>query len=216
MMRRLVGLALAAALTAGCQSNREVRYTASVHPEVPLLPPDVTEDATAPILAQPGSRFPGLFSAESFAVLLTGDLLLARLDADAAAYRYPAEQVAAERLRIRNLAAEFLICELHLVSRFGDMGMATDAVGLRNVRVALADDTGRVATAAAVQSGATEEVEYISATEVMRINFVLFPRTPVPGKPPLIQPSTQRIRLLLIGEGSTFVAEWALNSTLQP
>lgn len=200
----------------GCQTDTGVVRGGVVEPTIAFQPEDVVDDATAPILAQPGARHPDLFSAESFAVFLNQGLLLARLEADARAYRYPKDQVAAERRRITKLAGEFVICELHLVSKFGDLGMANDAVSLRNVRATLSDDTGRTTAPAAIQSGGSEEIQYPDSTTVMRIMLVFFPRVLFPDEPPLIQSTTQRLRLFLTGEGSTFAAEWALNPTFQP
>lgn len=205
----------AIALT-GCQTDRDMRQAAVAASAIVTLPTDVIEDATAPLTAQSGSRYPDLYDANSFAVLLSGDVLVDRLEAAAQAYRYPPAQVALERDRILRLAAEFIICELHLVSTFGDLGVATDAVSLRNMRATLADDTGRAATAAAIQAGASEDVETPGMATVMRTMLVFFPRVPAPGTPPLIQSTTQRLRLVLVGQDSVFAAEWALNATFQP
>lgn len=185
-------------------------------PAEPLPKVDLTDDATAPLTADPASRYPDLFAPSSFAVLLNVDLLLDRLDADAAALHYPPAQVEAERASLHNLAAQFVICELHLRSSFGDLGVAHDAVALRNMEVTLADDTGRSVQSAAVQLGTSQEIEYPEKTEVMRINIVLFPKAPVPGASPLIQPTTQQIYLALAGEGSQFRAEWRLNPSFSP
>lgn len=207
---------LALLLLVGCQTETEVTYGPAVQAITPDAPPDALEDATAPLIAQPGSRYPALYDSESFAVFLGPTTLIDRLEADAAIYRYPADQMEAERNRIHTLASQFIICELHLVSRFGDPGIAHDAVSLRTIHATLTDDTGRSAAAAAAQASGIDELEMPDMTMVKRVVLVFFPRIPAPGQPPLIQPSTQRVRLLLTGEQSAFTAEWDVSGGFRP
>ena len=213
-------LGLLAALQTGCQTQGTlpvVDPSSLFDPRVAEAPgPDLTEDATAVLSPRPGSRYPNLYTSTSFAVLLSPDLLLARLRADAEAYSFPPAQVEFEADRIRNLAAQFLICEVHLVSEFGDVGIANDAVALRNMRMILGDDSGRRVTSAAVQLGGSEEIDYGGKIRIRRTSILLFPKAPSPGAPDLIQPITQGLHLTLSGQGSTFGADWTLNPSFQP
>lgn len=183
-------------------------------PEPPKA--DLTDDATALLVAQADSRYPNLFTPESFAVLLNADILLDRLETDATAYKYPPEQVAFERQRIQSLLAQFLICEVHLLSDFPDVGIAHDAVALRNMEATLANDSGRSVASAAVQLGSSREIDYVDRFRVMRTNIVLFPKAVTPGGPELLQPTTQRLRLTLRSDSTEFAAWWDVTPTFMP
>ncbi len=203
----------------GCQTETVIPVvdsSAFTQPLPKVAKPDLTDDATARLVVQPGSRYPTLFTPESFAVLLSADLLLERLEADAKAYRYPPVQVEFEAGRIRNLAAQFIICEVHLTSDFEDVGMAHDAVSLRNMQIALGNDTGGRVRSAAVQLGGSDEIDYVESTQVRRTSIILFPKVPTPEGPELIQPTTQALRLELTSTSSTFTAQWVLNPTFLP
>lgn len=205
----------------GCQSGGDGVVPVVAFSDLPTAEqvgptPIAANETTAPLVAQPGSRYPALFAEDSFAVLLDGGVLLERLAADAEAFGYGPEQVAAERQRIQALSAQFIICELHLASRFGDLGIAHDAVALRNMHVGLANDTGDVAGSAAVQLGGSEEIDFVDHRLVKRTCMALFPRRGGPGGAELLQPTTQRLRLTLNGEGSLFTAEWLFDPPFAP
>ena len=162
----------------------------------------------APFAAVPGSQYPDLLAAGSEAVFLRGTDLLERLEEEARVYAYPPAEVEAHRERIAEFTAQYHVCEVRLVSNFGDAAIAHEAVTLRSLRATLEDDTGQVIPAAAVQAGPSEEIAVGHDRAFTATSMALFPRFGPDGVRPLVHPATQTLRITLSGHGSAFIAEW--------
>jgi len=170
---------------------------------------DLLDDATAPLEAAPGSRYPGLYAPGAFAVLMPRDMVLRRFEAEADMASLPLPRRNEERTALERLAQQFYLCELHLTSNFGDASVARDAVTLRGMRIILADDTGRNISAAAKHLDYSMPQDPDGAL-FMATTLVLFPKSDAADAPELIGPATQRMTLSIIGLDSRFDASWLL------
>lgn len=109
----------------------------------------------------------------------------------------------------RALTDAFIVIECHLVSEFGDMSVAYDAVRMRGLDVYLETPDG--ARIRPIQSRSFGAVKEEPAGALKRFNLttvVIFPRQDLIAGMPSISSAAPSARLVLEGHDSTFFFEW--------
>ncbi len=191
---------LAAVLVAGCQTASGPDAEAGG----PLLGVTfVPLTFVSPIHA--GSGYADLFSPESYAVWVGPDVAAMK---QAAAAKAGESVLDSQAIAARQVTDAYHVFECHLASVFGDMSIAYDAVGLRNVRAYLTTPGG--SRTEPVQVSIDENLLESPEGALKRYGrtcLLAFPKgDPVIG--PAIASDAPAVRLVLEGYGSTAYFEW--------
>lgn len=191
---------LAAVAVAGCQTTPQPTADA----EGPLLGVQfVPLTFVSPIHA--GSGYADLFSPEAYAVWVGPDVAAMK---QAAAVKAGESVLDSQAIAARQVTQTYHVFECHLVSVFGDMSIAYDAVGLRNVRAYLMTPGGVRTEPVQVSVGENlMESPEGALKRYGRTCLLAFPKgDPVAG--PAVPADAPSVRLVLEGYGSTAYFEW--------
>ena len=116
----------------------------------------------------------------------------------------------------RALTDAFIVIECHLVSEFGDMSVAYDAVRLRGIDVYLETPDGtRIRPIQSRSFGTVKEEPAGALKRFSLTSVIIFPRQDLVAGTPSINAAAPSARLVLEGHDSTFFFEWGALPTGQ-
>ena len=183
----------------------------------PAPPPDI-EEAVPPIPRgyQPMSyvstihweagEYPDLFSSDSSAVWVDGNVAQLKYENEAASDNPPSQRLVAQAQAI---SRDFFIFECHIESVFRDTSIAYDVVGFRGLEVHLETPDGTHVRPIQTIIGTPVEEEQHGALKLFRrTNIVVFPRHDLWTGADTVAVGSRSVRLVISGHNSEFYFEW--------
>ena len=152
------------------------------------------------------SRYPNLFSMESFAVWVSDDVAELKRQKEI-------EGGATIEMSIDEAASiigeNYYVFECHFESVFPDSSIAFDIVGLRNVELYLLTQDGtRVRPVQRIMDSHADEKQQNALRLFRRINVVVFPKRDIISGLQTIPKGTSALRLVVESFNSEFYFEW--------
>ena len=154
------------------------------------------------------SRYPTLFSPDSYAVWVTPEVAAAKRHEEMAAGGTitPALESTASAVD-----EHFYVFECHVASAFPQASIGYDVVGLRNIEVyLLSPDGNKVRPAQSILGSHADETQVPNSAikHFKRTNILVFPKRDIILNQPTIVPGAEGVRLVFEGFNSVFYFEW--------
>lgn len=165
-------------------------------PMTSVAKPQIAQDA----------EYPDLMSASSYMIWVSDEVVGIKLAQDTAVANNELTDEVGAVADTRLVNANFLVFELHIKSAFSDTSIARDFT--RNVKLFLADDTGRRVSPLQVYVGKAAESQIGVLKEFSRTIIVLFPRYDIITNNPTIGPNAPSMRVYLNAYDTTYMFEW--------
>lgn len=205
MKRRNVYLAITAMAIActGCQTTKEP------DPAAAAVPPPVVEFAPAryKVDAQfAGGRYNDLIAPDSYALWVSSAIGEAKFQQAIEDGARPDERYGKDAVYVTD---NFILIEAHVVSAFGDMSIAYDIVGLRNVNVYLEIPGGaKLAPLQKIFTGPLQESQEGALKRYARDIILVFPKRDLWLHAPTLEPGAPSIKLVFESAQGNFQFEW--------
>lgn len=189
-------LAVAILTLSACQTRgpgEETDASASP-PRVPFTP----QQTRSPLYAQEG-LYPNLFMGTSYAQWIRPGDEMATTDGDNAL-----DSTAA------SMSRDYVVVKCYLESKFADMSIAYDVIGLRGLYVyLLLPDGTRVPPAQRILGQKLMEESRAALRVFGRANLLVFPRKPGALQVPAVNGAASEVRIVLEGYESKFYFAWS-------
>jgi len=193
-----------AALAVWCVSCATTRPPSEEEGPAPLLQEFVPATFVAGLRVEDGAN-PSLFSPDSYAIWVGSDVAALK-QAQAQEDGAPVDpRLAATAERINE---NFLLFECYTASVFGDMSIAYDVVGFRQVSVYLLTPDGRQVAPIQTVIGSCREQQQGALKKFSRTNILVFRKRDLWGNAPTISPDAPAVRLVFEGYETAFYFEW--------
>ncbi len=151
-------------------------------------------------------EYPDLFSAESSAVWVDGDVAEMKYQKEAETGEAPPARLVAQAQAV---SRDFFVFECHIESVFRDTSIAYDVVGFRGIDVHLETPGGKEVKPIQTIIGTPVEEEQRGALKLFRrTNIIVFPRQDLWIGGDTVAIGSGSVRLVLSGHSSVFYFEW--------
>ncbi len=161
--------------------------------------------AVVPVVFDKG-KYPTLFSGNSYAIWITPDVAQRKYQEDIDAGLEVPPGLDAEA---SSILKNFVVIEAHMESVFGDMSIAYEVVGFRNVTTYLLLPDGRKISPVQTIIGTPVREEQRGALKAFqRINILIFPRRDLWEGHLNLEPDFSSVKLVFEAYHSSFTAAW--------
>lgn len=151
-------------------------------------------------------RYANLYTQDSFAVWVSPEVAVLKHEQAAASGNPMDPELEAEA---KMICAEYLVFECHMASAFGDMSVAYDVVGFRNMDIYLQTPEGtKIQPIQKVIDPTASEQQIEALKKFGRANLLVFPRNILPQASPKGAESLPSVKLVLEGLSCRFFFEW--------
>lgn len=203
-MKRIIPaiIAIAAVALTGCKTTPEQEQRmADAGPTVEFHP--AVYDTK---LNFEGGRYSDIFTGESHALWVTKEVAAVKWEAAMDRGDEISADLQNEAVQITN---GYILIECHLESVFGDMSVAYDAVGLRNVNIYLEMPNGnQVTPLQRVFHGSLEETPHGALRRFKRTIFLVFPKRDLFMQRPVFEQDIPSVKLVLSSVHGNYAFQW--------